>query len=152
MIVFFSSRRRHTMCALVTGVQTCALPIFGRPQRKGHMGVAHRPQDGSTCREPESALSEWFQLRDVAEPGGRAQLAADGLQPLAAAGVHPRHCGWSELQRRPDNKAELATRQGRPRGWRGEIGGGSWRERDGTCVWISALGGRLKKRRRRRTG
>src|SRR3546814_4252170 len=24
---FFSSRRRHTMCALVTGVQTCALPI-----------------------------------------------------------------------------------------------------------------------------
>src|SRR3546814_7967062 len=25
---FFSSRRRHTMCALVTGVQTCALPIF----------------------------------------------------------------------------------------------------------------------------
>src|SRR3546814_7644223 len=25
----FSSRRRHTRCALVTGVQTCALPIFG---------------------------------------------------------------------------------------------------------------------------
>src|SRR3546814_10037097 len=25
---FFSSRRRHTMCALVTGVQTCALPIY----------------------------------------------------------------------------------------------------------------------------
>src|SRR3546814_4267119 len=40
---FFSSRRRHTRCALVTGVQTCALPIcsplpigisaFSRPQR-----------------------------------------------------------------------------------------------------------------------
>src|SRR3546814_444468 len=27
---FFSSRRRHTRCALVTGVQTCALPIFIR--------------------------------------------------------------------------------------------------------------------------
>src|SRR3546814_4606904 len=26
---FFSRRRRHTSCALVTGVQTCALPIFG---------------------------------------------------------------------------------------------------------------------------
>src|SRR3546814_16143 len=25
---FFSSKRRHTMCALVTGVQTCALPIL----------------------------------------------------------------------------------------------------------------------------
>src|SRR3546814_474133 len=28
-VFFFSSRRRHTRCALVTGVQTCALPIFG---------------------------------------------------------------------------------------------------------------------------
>src|SRR3546814_4010654 len=27
-VVFFSSRRRHTRCALVTGVQTCALPIL----------------------------------------------------------------------------------------------------------------------------
>src|SRR3546814_8184366 len=29
LVVFlFSSRRRHTRCALVTGVQTCALPIW----------------------------------------------------------------------------------------------------------------------------
>src|SRR3546814_10371997 len=28
---FFSSRRRHTRCALVTGVQTCALPICREP-------------------------------------------------------------------------------------------------------------------------
>src|SRR3546814_5271694 len=28
MYFFFSSRRRHTRCALVTGVQTCALPIY----------------------------------------------------------------------------------------------------------------------------
>src|SRR3546814_19460718 len=28
VVFFFSSRRRHTRCALVTGVQTCALPIF----------------------------------------------------------------------------------------------------------------------------
>src|SRR3546814_15194627 len=27
-VFFFSSRRRHTRCALVTGVQTCALPIW----------------------------------------------------------------------------------------------------------------------------
>src|SRR3546814_5693378 len=29
---FFSSRRRHTRCALVTGVQTCALPILFNAQ------------------------------------------------------------------------------------------------------------------------
>src|SRR3546814_15781206 len=28
MYFFFTSRRRHTRCALVTGVQTCALPIY----------------------------------------------------------------------------------------------------------------------------
>src|SRR3546814_12233961 len=31
---FFSGRRRHPRCALVTGVQTCALPISG-PEAKG---------------------------------------------------------------------------------------------------------------------
>src|SRR3546814_9951365 len=31
--LFFSSRRRHTICALVTGVQTCALPISGGVMR-----------------------------------------------------------------------------------------------------------------------
>src|SRR3546814_4751243 len=36
VIVFFSSRRRHTICALVTGVQTCALPILSAiPSMKG---------------------------------------------------------------------------------------------------------------------
>src|SRR3546814_5232744 len=30
LVFFFSSRRRHTRCALVTGVQTCALPIYTR--------------------------------------------------------------------------------------------------------------------------
>src|SRR3546814_3151957 len=28
LFFFFSSRRRHTRCALLTGVQTCAIPIF----------------------------------------------------------------------------------------------------------------------------
>src|SRR3546814_1348439 len=31
ILFFFSSRRRHTRCALVTGVQTCALPIYLGP-------------------------------------------------------------------------------------------------------------------------
>src|SRR3546814_8978706 len=35
-VFFFSSRRRHTRCALVTGVQTCALPISGARQLVVH--------------------------------------------------------------------------------------------------------------------
>src|SRR3546814_6536123 len=34
---FLSSRRRYTRCALVTGVQTCALPISGRPRDAAEM-------------------------------------------------------------------------------------------------------------------
>src|SRR3546814_684029 len=33
LLFFFSSRRRHTRCALVTGVRTCALPIYNRQLR-----------------------------------------------------------------------------------------------------------------------
>src|SRR3546814_2009213 len=44
---FFSSRRRHTRCALVTGVQTCALPIlppiFATEPVAFHLG--HRSHD-----------------------------------------------------------------------------------------------------------
>src|SRR3546814_10341174 len=37
---FFSSRRRHTRCALVTGVQTCALPISPRIAYAAAAGIA----------------------------------------------------------------------------------------------------------------
>src|SRR3546814_8518110 len=42
---FFSSRRRHTGCALVSGVQTCALPIsrYFRPDRQRPRKARHRP-------------------------------------------------------------------------------------------------------------
>src|SRR3546814_5361590 len=37
LVIFFSSRRRHTRCALVTGVQTCALPISPLSIRVGYV-------------------------------------------------------------------------------------------------------------------
>src|SRR3546814_6986531 len=52
MVCFFSSRRRHTRCALVTGVQTCALPIFGWPG-----GGAGR------CRRIEAAPLQHLRFR-----------------------------------------------------------------------------------------
>src|SRR3546814_6790682 len=49
LIFFFSSRRRHTRCALVTGVQTCALPISRAAAAEHHRvdaaHVGHLPQD-----------------------------------------------------------------------------------------------------------
>src|SRR3546814_1939837 len=44
VLFFFSSRRRHTRCALVTGVQTCALPISAAMwvEKEGAYGNAER--------------------------------------------------------------------------------------------------------------
>src|SRR3546814_2300324 len=40
LFFFFSSRRRHTRCALVTGVQTCALPIcLHDPVYRRHLDI-----------------------------------------------------------------------------------------------------------------
>src|SRR3546814_10138197 len=47
-IFFFSSRRRHTRCALVTGVQTCALPISPESDRSPEAG-------SSRCRHANAA-------------------------------------------------------------------------------------------------
>src|SRR3546814_8687556 len=55
---FFSSRRRHTRCALVTGVQTCALPILLHySQRDGHETESYGNNNGTgldrTAANPE---------------------------------------------------------------------------------------------------
>src|SRR3546814_9956095 len=42
LLFFFSSRRRHTRCALVTGVQTCALPISSEKEAQGASGTRAR--------------------------------------------------------------------------------------------------------------
>src|SRR3546814_4539303 len=46
LFFFFSSRRRHTRCALVTGVQTCARPILAEALLKAYpvpRGPDHAP-------------------------------------------------------------------------------------------------------------
>src|SRR3546814_19401038 len=76
-LFFFSSRRLHTSCALVTGVQTCALPIsadgdggkvhhrpgvgsggVGRTRSRGHRDARHfRAARGGCRRQPMSRLN-----------------------------------------------------------------------------------------------
>src|SRR3546814_14265222 len=72
---FFPSRRRHTRCALVSGVQTCALPIFALGES---MLDKHRYTDAANAnaafiqRYPASPLAPTFQTRVIAayEAGG----------------------------------------------------------------------------------
>src|SRR3546814_8550174 len=53
-LFFFSSRRRHTRCALVTGVQTCALPICCLSETEGAGGALPRGVVGGARDTAES--------------------------------------------------------------------------------------------------
>src|SRR3546814_6087777 len=90
--MFFSSGRRHTRCALVTGVQTCALPILasqkggsGKTTLSGHLAVqAQLAGAGPVVLidiDPQGSLSDWWNERDTDYPAFAqttvARLAAD---------------------------------------------------------------------------
>src|SRR3546814_7128630 len=80
-VFFFSSRRRHTRCALVTGVQTCALPIYGQ--------VRARPWTG-----PCAEIVLRARHRHVGGRLGHRRVAHDG--PGHLDGTERRHGNGDE--------------------------------------------------------
>src|SRR3546814_9080874 len=75
---FFSSRRRHTRCALVTGVQTCALPICACPSGRGAAvarGIAEHPGCGAEIAACLGAVAD------------RERIVAGGVWRREAASV-----------------------------------------------------------------
>src|SRR3546814_16807636 len=88
-VLCFSSRRRHTRCALVTGVQTCALPIFGvggdlgRQRRDlGGGGIDHH----STIRSALSAPASLRASSIATRPAGDAPIALTAFTLSASCG------------------------------------------------------------------
>src|SRR3546814_2752074 len=77
MVFFFSSRRRQTRCALVTGVQTCALPIWVLAGRTVVI-FAHRL---ATLDRVDEVLV--LDRGKVLEHGRRADLVADEASHFA---------------------------------------------------------------------
>src|SRR3546814_6843989 len=73
---FFSSRRRHTRCALVTGVQTCALPIYLQLER--HMETL---TEGYTRAIHEKEKTRQIQVLETYAQTERAM--AGNIQSLA---------------------------------------------------------------------
>src|SRR3546814_20396683 len=89
MCVFFvSGRRRHTRCALVTGVQTCALPIYRIGEDPGVVELA--PEDeGGVERPDQDRHDRRLGRSDLEDEREEALLQAAGVlpQPLAAVGL-----------------------------------------------------------------
>src|SRR3546814_3499379 len=74
ILFFFSSRRRHTRCALVTGVQTCALPIYSFAEY-GFAVIRDHGIPQELIDRAEARSKEFFALPEEAkrayhQPGG----------------------------------------------------------------------------------
>src|SRR3546814_1241532 len=99
MLFFFSSRRRHTRCALVTGVQTCALPIYGEDVR----ALALRQMAGPGIRRSGIDHADQLQIaaaqrHDVIgrrpRPGRAARLVEADLTAIGRASCRERVCPY----------------------------------------------------------
>src|SRR3546814_6931440 len=66
MFCFFSSRRRHTRCALVTGVQTCALPVFAPTILSGDRADAVAPVARALGLTAQTGMSPQDKLAAIA--------------------------------------------------------------------------------------
>src|SRR3546814_5881293 len=109
LVFFFSSRRRHTRCALVTGVQTCALPISFHETSPASAGffVCHPP-----CAP---------RIRAVGVAGARSGLSM--RMASGCMGAHPVRPGrkGTAMERDPDRRAYAFA-----------VGGG-------TLLWLGAV-------------
>src|SRR3546814_5978485 len=80
-VFFFSSRRRHTRCALVTGVQTCALPIYRTRLflRRYRWGVA-----AATMAMLAAASMPTLHVSRITHERDRAQAATARAEAVSA--------------------------------------------------------------------
>src|SRR3546814_10915298 len=107
MLFFFSSRRRHTRCALVTGVQTCALPICLPHGLAGHRAAIE--DDGVGRARALRRGAHGLALGDVEPAAEIDDLDARGTaHPKRAQSVSPSNTrvaappitiGWPSAQR-----------------------------------------------------
>src|SRR3546814_4145735 len=87
MDIFLSSRRRHTRCALVTGVQTCALPIWFQLVKTAAgltLRIADLVDDGANKRARVLAA-----LKDPAQKNNR-----DNVDIIIALGMAKEGFDW----------------------------------------------------------
>src|SRR3546814_19213948 len=124
LLFFFSSRRRHTRCALVTGVQTCALPILFLavvPELPRHRAGAQSDERRQPAHHPHR------DRRRSVSSGGRGASGHGGADDLLE---------WREFRPGPDG-TRTDPRAARPR----QLGKASGRERVCPSVQISVVAG-----------
>src|SRR3546814_6281432 len=114
---FFSSRRRHTSCALVTGVQTCALPISGGKLQTGLAAKREQtpvelptPVFGRVpCVDEQSHPPGSDGIADPVETGGQRAAARLQTQPIQRLPLERLGDAMGKVVRPPDVAAFEGT-------------------------------------------
>src|SRR3546814_16434229 len=110
---FFSSRRRHTRCALVTGVQTCALPIwieFGYDvvaRLADHEDAAHRAEIADRHGAASAGLLGLVQIAQI----GLVPFARSEERRVGKECVSTCRSRWSPYHYKKKNKYNTRLRQ-----------------------------------------
>src|SRR3546814_7502300 len=92
LLCFFSSRRRHTRCALVTGVQTCALPISDFADAGDHVifritnVVLVFPTYSPLWQGPEYIFTIGGHMNTYSEAAARVQYAEQCIEDADGVG------------------------------------------------------------------
>src|SRR3546814_2650533 len=109
MLFFFSSRRRHTRCALVTGVQTCALPISTNPAATPANKVINALKCGNSvilAPSPKGAGVSQILVEFIHVQLRKCGLSPDLVQTLPTPITK---AATAELMRRADLRSEEHT-------------------------------------------
>src|SRR3546814_11987057 len=123
-VVFFSSRRRHTRCALVTGVQTCALPVLLLEGLLDDLGAPWRREarlhvEQLAAQHLQEARPRAADLQDDLDLAGDLLQLLSVLVALQARtgtqATHQDHPGKTHGEATGDVRLEDARRCGRPR-------------------------------------
>src|SRR3546814_19134610 len=121
----FSSRRRHTRCALVTGVQTCVLPISrivrNDLHQLGRRGIG--PVPPGICGKPQRQA---FRRRPVEQQAARQLVLFAPLVPRTGEAILPcsalhRPQGYPCLESRSDRTADDALPRSLPAAYDGNM-------------------------------
>src|SRR3546814_3613726 len=86
LFFFFSSRRRHTRCALVTGVQTCALPIS-----RAVMAATTAPP---TMNEPPAPIMPEAKKIDIGKARAFGENRSEIIEEIGRASCRERVCQY----------------------------------------------------------
>src|SRR3546814_10643229 len=133
LFFFFSSRRRHTRCALVTGVQTCALPIC--PTRGNLTGAACAASPNAKAPRndfvvPEPGDRDNAEVRRFSDPASHPRPSVgDGQEDAGVLSLIP------ACARAAPGAGGFRSNDSLPSPRRRQIGRASCRE--GVCTYVT---------------